>query len=115
MSLDDDIARIAALRGRKASDYADPERFVARPQLTPAHVANVFRMSPNGVDDIRAWDRLPSASREFIRESPRPINALVWAGLLANFAEPDLIATARSMIKWPSPPPSRPSRRSRRL
>lgn len=115
-SLDDDIARIAALRGRKASDYADPSKFVAKPQLRRDHVEHLFLPTGSPRDEMRALDRLPPASREFVRDCPHPLNTLAWEGLLANFPEADIIAAARSRTRWPSialtPNPS--LRRSRR-
>lgn len=112
MSLDADIARIAALRGRKASDYANPP---SKPKPRREHVERIFHMGPDGKTDVLAVDALPAASRAFLRESPRQINALIWADLLANYAETDLIEAARSMIRWPSPPPpSSPRSRHRR-
>lgn len=112
MSLKDDIARVAALRGRSAADYADPNRF--RPRLTPAAAVQVFRMGMDGVADALAFDRLPEASRTFLRECPQPINARLWEGLLATFAESDIIAAVRSLVTWPSTSPRYPLSRRRR-
>lgn len=113
-TLDDDIARIAALRGRPAAHYADRSQFIDRPKLTRDHVERLFLPTAATRDEMRALDRLPQASREFVRDCPHPLNTLAWEGLLQNFPEADLIAAARNRITWPSLTTNRSSPRSSR-
>ena len=73
--LDEDIARIAALRGVK------PEAYVAQahapPRISYADLKAVVSI-PDGFDptrDLLFFDRLPPAVRAFIREQERPLVA----------------------------------------
>ena len=81
--LEDDLARIAALRGRPANYYTDSGARPERP-LSPALLDNLFSMPPNPARDLRSYDRLPPESRRFVSESPLPINAAVYRALLEN-------------------------------
>jgi hypothetical protein len=90
-SLEDDIARIAALRGRRAEDYTDVA--VARRHPLPgATLATIEKPGPGAADDVEACDRLPPRSREFIRNHPHALNARAWEGaLLSGFSEEQII------------------------
>lgn len=90
--LEDDIARIAALRGKKAEDYAPAARAKLAPH--PTHIDLIMTPQPNRRRDIRATDTLPPASREFLRESPLMLNSVVWADALAGGIDEGLLLEA---------------------
>lgn len=77
----DDIARIAALRGRPANYYADLQRSQAD-RVSDQTVGRIYVMQPNALADLRAFDHLPEVSRAFIRESVMPLNALNYDHVL---------------------------------
>jgi hypothetical protein len=95
-ALEADIARIAALRGRKASDYA-PENQPRR-HLHVLQLEALLRMEPSGQRaDLLALDQVPTASRMLIVTWERQINAVVWLDLLIEHEdEAFLIRTFRA-------------------
>lgn len=93
-ALDDDLARVAALRGKPAEDYVG--KAAPSPRLTRQTLLLVFQLQPATERDLAAYDALPPTSRTFIRECPLPINALVWASALEIFGEAALIDAARA-------------------
>lgn len=76
-----DIARIAALRGRDANYYARMQQSQAE-RVSDQVVGSIYRMQPDSRADLRAFDRLPEASRAFVRESVMPLNALNYDSVL---------------------------------
>ena len=80
-SEDADIARIAALRGRDANYYARLQQLAAE-RVSDQVVGSIYRMQPNSVADLRAYDHLPEASRAFMRESVMPLNAINYDHVL---------------------------------
>lgn len=83
MTLQSDLERIAALRGKPAN-YFTARAGEPRP-ISPQLLAQVFSMVDGGANrDLRAYDRLPETARRFVAESTMPINAAVFAALLAS-------------------------------
>ena len=81
-TLEDDIARIAALRGRPVENYTTARTLRT---LSPQLLQIVFSMTAEGVrQDLRAYDRLPEAARRFVSESTNQINAEVFGALVEN-------------------------------
>lgn len=84
VDLEDDIARIARIRGRDPVNYqraALSVHAVAR-KLGPERVRSIFFAPKNSIADIRVYDALPLASRVFIREATVHISALKYSELL---------------------------------
>lgn len=92
-SLEDDIARIAALRGRPAPNYQADAQRQAR-HLPSGYAARLFSGNPNPRDDLAFFDRLPQRSRDFIRECWWPLNAGWWAEILIGGVPEDVICDA---------------------
>lgn len=89
MALEDDIARVARLRGKSPENYqreAVSAEAVAR-SLGAQRVRSIFFASPNAAADIRVYDALPMASRVFLRESPLNISALHYSELLEEVGD----------------------------
>jgi len=82
-TLEDDIARIAALRGKPTNYYTDPALRPERP-LSQQLLDNLFSMPPSPERDLRFYDQLPDESRRFVSEAPLPINAAVYGALIQN-------------------------------
>lgn len=103
-SLQDEIARIAALRGKPANYYTAPEAMTPErlSERVPAHVwANLFTMVPSQIPaDLQHCDRLPQASRTFVKELPIPLNAAVYRSILtaANGSEDCVISLVQARI-----------------
>lgn len=91
--IDDDIARIAALRGRSAADYGEARRrFIPVPSLEL-----LLHMGKDPVADLQSLDLMPTASRALLTTWERPINAMVWLSLLDQYDDEDfLIRTFRA-------------------
>lgn len=87
--LDDDIARIAALRGRPVNYYTDRQPVRAHP--TPDQIGQIFHPSPDWDRDLRVYDRLPPRSRGYISDAVLPLNAQWWASLLSAFGDEEEI------------------------
>lgn len=97
MSLESDIERIARLRGKPANDYT--AKLNAPRQLNIQLLANAFSSNGNQRDDMRMSDRLPKASRDFIRDCPIWISSVIYASLLENApSEASMIATMRIAV-----------------
>ncbi len=86
--LDDEIARIAALRGAKPEFYQAAARELAKPRVTWTAV-DAMATIPEGFDptrDMLWFDRLPPAVRARIREHDNMLNSAaiyrVWFELL---------------------------------
>lgn len=79
----DDIARIAALRGRDANYYARLQRSAAE-RISDQTVGSIYRMQPDSRADLRAFDQLPEHSRAFVRESVMPLNAISYDSVLES-------------------------------
>lgn len=76
--LDADIARIAALRGRKVEDYTTNRR-----RYVDVHrLEGLLHMTPETRLDLQCIDQLPPASRALIVNWERQINAIMWLELL---------------------------------
>ena len=92
-TLDDEIARVAALRGCGVADVhaaaSERRRYPTRPE-----VEVILRSNPDPADDLAHFDILPSRSRAFIRDQQRPLNAHVWAELLQRVGDEDEIIKA---------------------
>lgn len=106
-ALDNDISRIAALRGRTPEQAARAIAAAHAPRYPHRHeVDRIFAMSGATDDDFRAYEALPPKSRAFIRESPRPLNAVAWADLLVLTQNEDEIIKA---VTFCLPPTRRPT------
>lgn len=102
-TLEDDIARIARLRG------GDPETALAsaadlqeeRGRAWRAQASGVFQLDGQFAEDLKVFDRLPRASRLFIFNSPVPICARKYADLLlaADGAEGEVILAVERETK----------------
>ena len=101
-TLDEDIARIAALRGKPVEHYtaAEARRREARRMINPLTLGRIGTPSSDARLDLAAYDRLPERSRRFIISCAAPINALVWRDLLADLDgdEDALIDAVRAAI-----------------
>jgi len=101
-ALEDDIARIAALRGQSADAYIDANRSAQAiaMRIGPAAVRRSFVLSERPRDDYAVFDLLPPLSRQLLRESPVPINSIAYWDLLeqADGNEQALIALYRACI-----------------
>lgn len=92
-SLEDDIARIAALRrlSPEAVSAARNRGKAARVNQEQAEkrfaLAMIFTPFPGGTikDQMVAFDRLPERSRAFLTNLDRDISARGWAHLLETF------------------------------
>lgn len=114
--LDDDIARIAALRGRKAEDYA-PEAVAQRRRVVPTAraIAALFHPTESERNNLDLTDALPEASRLFLRECPLVLNTDIWANALeAGVTEADLIKAAQAEAERRLGQPLETFRRRRR-
>lgn len=105
MALEDDIARIAAIRGRRPEDYAagPPRRPIQRDACDRILVAN-----PSPSRDLDFYDQLPEKSRAFIRNHDAwPLNAMWWWYTLRDTGqdEDELIKAVTFCL----PPPRRPT------
>jgi len=97
MSLESDIERIALLRGKKPEEYT--AKLNAPRQINAQLLANVFRGNGDIRSEMKVFDRLPVASREFIRSSPIWISACVWRALLDGApSEASMIVTMRRVL-----------------
>lgn len=81
--LEDDIARVAALRGKSAEHYISGA-WRARTSITQQEFMLLFTGQPVAEVDIAAYDVLPERSRHFIIEFPLHINAERWLLLLSS-------------------------------
>jgi hypothetical protein len=91
--LEDDIARIAALRGRSPADYAGQRRFIHE-----HHLEGLLRMGDRPQLDLEALDELPTPSRTLITTWERPINALAWLQLLQEHEDEGFVI--RTFRAW---------------
>lgn len=87
--LQDDIARIAALRGRPAANYvAEAERLDrAGRRIAASEITDLFNVPADVRLDFRAFDRLPAKSREALRELPINASAVKYADLLMRMGQ----------------------------
>ena len=86
--LDDDIARIAALRGKKREDYIDPAtnsyRSSGGTSVGAHHIALIFTPGGDVETDLEAYDALPPSARQYVRNCPLPLNAPCYADALVH-------------------------------
>lgn len=101
MSEQDDIARIAALRGRSLNYYAklQSEISAAIPDQTFAHI---WFGNPNWQDDIEAFDRLPRRSRQFISMCPLQLSSAWWESILSMNAGDEESIINRALASLPA-------------
>lgn len=96
-ALDDEIARIAALRGR-TSDTASliAEQARAQRRIPWADIDLIFDANPNPTADLAAYDALPEAVRTVLREAPvlAPLNAAAALRLIEMGKDVDAIIKA---------------------
>lgn len=95
--LDDEIARIAALRGKPVNYYT--ERAEARREGYELHantIAAIFSPHPDPRRDLRAYDRLPAEVRTFVSESTLQLNASAIAGVAQEISPERLITTIQA-------------------
>lgn len=99
LDLDDDIARIAKLRGHDPSAVAAKAAEIDRvdSKLSPGQVKSLFQASPTMMAEIDAYDALPDASRQFIRDCPLNVSALKFGDALkaVDGREVELISLAQ--------------------
>jgi hypothetical protein len=81
---DDDIARIARLRGRDPANYqrAEVTTETLATKLGPRRVRSLFYAPEDSTTDVLVYDALPRASRVFIREAQVHMSALKYSELL---------------------------------
>ncbi len=95
MSLDDDIARVAALRGKPVANYVEAER--DRRRIHSSQVRDLFKMASKG--DMRAYDALPRRSRLILSELPINASAVKYRALLAHMqSETGLVEAVRDCL-----------------
>jgi len=78
--LADDIARIAALRGRHVANYEQIER--DRRKVSHAEIVGLFRVPDAMYDEMREFDRLPATSRQALSNLPLNASAIRYKALL---------------------------------
>ena len=101
MSEHDDIARIAALRGRPAANYLTGQHAlnVQARAISPVEIIDLFVNAVEPRHDLRVFDALPRGSRELLVELPFCASAAKYADLLARVGdEAALIATVRAYV-----------------
>lgn len=95
--LEDDIARIAALRGRKAdtADLIDQQQRGDR-RIAWVQIDALFGAHPDPKADLEAYDELPAALRACFREAPtlKPMNATAALDLVRAGKSVDAIIAA---------------------
>lgn len=98
MALDDDIARIAALRGKPANYYTERQADRAR-SIPPETLTHLFTLSQDWRREQAVYDHLPARSREYISECILPINAQWWDSLLDHYgAEEEIISLVEAQM-----------------
>lgn len=113
--LDADIARIAAMRGHDPAAVkakaAELDHISAK--VPPGEIKNLFVGSPDMLAEIDAYDALPPASRQFIRDCKLNVSAIKWREALmrADGREAELIEMVGDHVgQIPSEPKRRASR-----
>jgi len=103
-TLEEDLERIAALRGLPTNFFVQAQTEVPVPRDA---LALVFDMPHDARDDdFAAYDRLPEFSRRIISECPLPINCMVYRHLLMAVPNEERVANAvadlfpRRMKHW---------------
>lgn len=96
-SLEDDIARVAALRGRKGDTQAlieEAEHLKRR--VAWADVDMLFQAPESAHTDMDAYDELPQPLRDCFREAPtlKPMNATAALRLIQRGVPVDSIIKA---------------------
>lgn len=81
-TLAEDLARIAAKRGKPLNYYVEREAGFATRRLTPEMLGSLFVLSPRWREDFEAYDKLPEQVRNFIANCPMPINACAMEACL---------------------------------
>jgi hypothetical protein len=78
-----ELARVAALRGKKPEDY-QPHMVEVRTRVPiPINLINdLWKHHPNPQEEYRAYDVLPAASRAFIRDCDVPLSPIRFLMLL---------------------------------
>lgn len=95
--LDDDIARVAALRGRGAETQALQDRQAhLKRRVAWSEIDDVLKAPADPHADMLAYDELPQALRDCFREAPtlKPINAVAALRLVEAGREVDSIIEA---------------------
>lgn len=88
-ALEDDIARIARMRGKSPDSYIRPNGGAPRRQIAPQNFqflyggAGTFRQA---CEHVEVYDSLPPKSRAYLRESTHHIHALNYEHLLGMVA-----------------------------
>jgi hypothetical protein len=100
MALDEDIARVAAMRGQNTAEALAKAARLAQPDLKRDMVALILKPSPDERQDIRWFDMLPPASRAFIRECETPLSSTWWAWNLheSGYQEDELIKAVQYLL-----------------
>lgn len=96
-SLEDDIARIAALRGRKGDTAALIEaQALGDRRIAWVQVDSLFAAPADPKRDLEAYDDLPAELRACFREAPtlKPMNAMAALTLLEAGKSVDAIIGA---------------------
>ncbi len=95
--LADDIARIAALRGRPVADYERIDREQRR--ISAAQVRGIFLVPNNRAGEFRAYDELPERSRMVLSELPVNASAIYYRQLLSQIRDENaLIRAVRDVL-----------------
>lgn len=96
--LDDDIARIAALRGKPVNYYTERQD-ARRRSIPPETIHHLFVLSPDWRREQHVYDHLPARSREYISESVLPLNAQWWDALLDQYGgEEEIIGLVEAQM-----------------
>lgn len=91
--LADDIARIAALRGRTPADYAEAERM--RRLVSFHDIAQLFGPLPDAESEFRAMERLTPASRQLVCDAPFTLSACRLLAMAERIGEDVVIAAIK--------------------
>ena len=95
-TLEDDIARIAALRGRTVADVLASAEAHKR-KLPIAVIDTILHPTSDSRADLEFFDALPADSRAFLREHEKMLNAVAWAGALEAGYDEALLIEA---VEW---------------
>lgn len=101
VAIDDDIARIAALRGKPVEHYqaAAAAQRAAAQAISFNDVLGLMTQPENGVArDLRAYESLPAASRAFLREFPFSVSAVKFCDMIERVGDEALVLAA--MQRW---------------
>ncbi len=95
-NLEDDIARIAAMRGRPVESVLLAER--QRRLISCDDVARLFGPLPESASEFAAMERLSADARSVIREAPETMSACRYHTLVPRHGEAATLGAIRQFM-----------------